>query len=212
VISLAALLGGAALVVGCPGSLTDEEKEAFGEVLGNGGAPAGNAGSGGGGAPAAMNCDAPATVFLKTDPTSMKVTGCASAGCHDAQAKQSALDLSMADPFADLLNKEADPSKVCEGKGKLIDGAAPEKSLLYTKMFMDDDPNFPDCGLGMPYPLLTEPPGHAAERACVLAWIKSKLAGGGAAAGGGSSTGGSGGAAGGSSGGGGMSGSADSEM
>jgi hypothetical protein len=53
----------------------------------------------------------------------------------------------------------------CEaGKFKLIDGAEPEKSLIYTKVTMHP------CGTKMPIlpPYLT-----ATEADCVLRWIKS---------------------------------------
>jgi hypothetical protein len=170
----------ALLAAGCPGSLTTEEKQAFGGVLGDGGP--------GGSGP----CDAPSTVFQ---------TSCATTGCHNASSMMGALDLSVADPFPALKDKTGDPAGECSAQ-LLIDSANPENSLMYTKMFRSDDPQesamFAGCGLPMPFPFGPEP-GTESQRDCVLSWIKGKLGtsgtggasgmGGGAGLGGGAGTG-----------------------
>lgn len=178
IVSFATLFGAAALVTACPGSMTQEDKDFFAEVIGEGGGTggSGNTGGSGGGMTA---CDAPTTVFQ---------TSCAGLGCHGATNPAAELDLTVADPFTAYKDKAGSATSVC-GDHKVIDSASPEQSLMYTKMFPADDPKFAGCGVPMPFgPATSE---QATQAACVLSWLQGKV-GGGSGSGGGTGSGGAG--------------------
>lgn len=188
-VSFATLFGAAALLTACPGGMTQEDKDYFAEVMGEGG---GTGGGGNGSGGAAASCDAPSVVFQ---------TSCVGTGCHGSTNSAAALDLTVSDPFTAYKDKAGSAESVC-GEHQVIDSANPEQSLLYSKMFPADHEKFAGCGIPMPFGPAT--PEQATQAACVLSWIQGKLgnssgSGGGTGSGGGGGgdgTGGSDGAAG----------------
>lgn len=136
-----------ALCAGCPGSLTGDELVKFEDGVLKGD----------------VDVLDDATVAPACDvPTLLKAT-CTDAGCHGAASTTGDLDLESPGYAGRLIDK-ASSSASCGGE-KLIDPAAPEKSLMYTQLAAR-----PACGLTMP---LGKPPLDAAQQACVLAWIKA---------------------------------------
>ena len=161
------LLAWAALSVlpGCPGKL--DNQELYLAALGDAGAGAPNAGTGGGTAGDA-NAGGPSAGSAGSD---MGACGdvvarifepsCGGTGCHGSIAPQQDLDL-VSDGVA---------SRVVgvPGKGCLVtlaDPASPEASLIYEKLSAT-----PPCGAPMP---LARPPLSSADAACVLDWIAAQ--------------------------------------
>ena len=104
-------------------------------------------------------------------PTGLLKTRCATAGCHNTNSAQGSLDLTAnsgltmrlvdIESTSNMLPNHVTPA--CSGK--LIDKAAPDQSLMYTKCSTT-----PPCGASMPNvgKALT-----AAEKKCLLDWITS---------------------------------------
>ncbi len=147
----AAATGLALSLCGCPGGLSASELIAFENGARADAMDAGDddAGDDDGASPA---CSA--------IPTLLK-TSCGQAGCHGMTAPAGGLDLVSSGLAARLNGKVSNAS--CSG-GKLIDVAAPERSLIYTQLAPA-----PNCGLAMP---LGQPALSDEQKACVLAWIE----------------------------------------
>jgi hypothetical protein len=137
---------------------------AGGATGGTGGATGGAGGTTGGAGGAGGTADAGAI-----DPcmAPLAMSKCALGGCHTGAVLAAGLDLSaavIASPGA-LVNKsnKGDSMGCMANSTKIIDGARPEQSLIYTKI------TTPTCGALMP------PTGKLAnaETTCVLNWIKS---------------------------------------
>ncbi len=90
--------------------------------------------------------------------TSLIGARCATANCHDAGSVAGNLDLT---PGSGLAAKLVDQPSACGGS--LVDSAAPENSVMYTKCLETNS-----CGLRMPASgmKLTD-----AEEQCLLDWI-----------------------------------------
>lgn len=157
------MCGTAAVLTGCPGAMSQDDKDYWAQQLGAGGSGTGGTG---GGSSGVGGCDAPTMVFRTA-------TGCAMTNCHDSSVVQSGLDLSVADPFPALVGKTTDQTGVgsaCQANtGVIVDPQNPSMSLLYTKISVS-----PPCGAPMPFPLGPTDNGTAA--ACVLDWIEANLA------------------------------------
>lgn len=122
---------------GCPGTL--ENKDQF--MLGGGG-------SGGG------DCGDFEGVFLQQR--------CATSSCHDAEMPIGGLDLTN---DSGLVMRIRDIDATGQGcTGKLFDSAAPEASLMYTKL------TAPTCGSKMP---IGGNPLTEQEIGCMLTWLES---------------------------------------
>lgn len=131
-------------IVGCPGSLDDEAR--FRTDGGN----------------VTPTCtDAPAVVFIPS---------CATSGCHNKADAPSSGGLDLETPGIVGRTKDV---KAKGGAGNLIDSAAPEKSVIYTKLKSPAP-----FGARMP---LGQPQLPQDKLDCVLAWIKKEAGGSGPA-------------------------------
>jgi hypothetical protein len=110
-----------------------------------------------------------------TDPMA-----CAQAGCHGPDSPSAGLDLATEDLAGRLIGEVSDQGD-CAGQ-PLLDPAAPEQSLLYSKLTSRA------CGLRMP--LGASDPVPDSHRACLLEWIASLEDGAGSEDGGASTGGG----------------------
>lgn len=139
------------LLGGCPGQLGETWPQ---PLMGTGGAPGtGGAGPGTGGAPAPA-CDAPTKIF---GPKLCSITGCHGPG-------MAPLDLSGADPFANLAGKTAMQGAGCVDMPYVSAGNPPGGALM--KRISGES-----CGQRMP----PGTPLSADEINCVASWLSSKL-------------------------------------
>lgn len=131
---------------GCPGSL--ENKDDFLAAGGGGGGTvAGPSSTGQGGSPA-------------DDPCNGLITErCATSTCHAPGV--TAPDLS----YEGRVDRLRDQPARCDDTLLLVNTAAPEESLMYTKCT-----DAPPCGSRMP---LVDGPLEDEEIACLLAWIET---------------------------------------
>ena len=106
---------------------------------------------------------------------------CGGAGCHGPTGPQSGLDLESPGVAARVVGVAA---KGCQGI--LADPAAPETSLLYTKLLAEND-----CEARMP---LARPVLNPMDTECVKTWIAKQTPGASTSASTGSGNGGAGGA------------------
>jgi hypothetical protein len=127
-------------MIGCPGTLDDIDSYRTD-----------------GGTQPVTCTDAPAVVFTPS---------CAKTGCHNKADAPSSGGLDLESP--DIVGRLKDVMGK-GGAGKLIDSAAPDKSLLYTKM-----KGPAPFGARMP---LGEPQMPADKLDCVLNWIKKEAGG-----------------------------------
>ncbi len=142
-IACAALLLASLGLAACPGSLDTKEFPAAGATGATGG--------------------------CGDVPTSLLKNRCAVSGCHTATSPQGKLDLTADAALTMRLVDVDSTSGTCTGK--LIDKAAPDQSLLYTKCG-----GTPPCGSQMPLPSTTDKKGTPlsdAEKKCLLDWITS---------------------------------------
>lgn len=95
-------------------------------------------------------------------PSGLLAQRCATSACHDAEAPAASLDLTDDDGLATRL--VGVDSVGCAG-GKLVDSAAPESSVMYTKCLESNA-----CATRMPQ---TGEKLSAEEEQCLLDWISS---------------------------------------
>jgi hypothetical protein len=130
---------------------------------GGGGATGGAGGSAGAGGSGGMMACPEAVTYLQTT--------CGVGSCHGPPA-QVGVDLSHIGTGQQYIG--AEPTGACVGH-PLIDPSSAENSLLY--LILQAQPPRPSCGQLMPYGSTT--PIAQTQRACVLTWIQTVLAGGG---------------------------------
>jgi hypothetical protein len=159
--------------VGCAGTLSTDEADALRLAHTTGGAGGGSPTPGTGGMSGSGNAGAggadPAACVITLSNASCTI-------CHGDTLKYAGLDLAASaimnakQTFVDKPGQGDPPGMMtsCGMAGvnlKLIDSAAPDKSLLYTKL-NDAAP----CGVRMPQVGMALTPN---DKACVLTWIKS---------------------------------------
>ncbi|MEM7676618.1 MAG: hypothetical protein AAF449_11505 [Myxococcota bacterium] len=145
----------AALSTGCPGSIDNIDDFLDGSVQVDGGNLDGGIADSG-----VDPCDS-----IVADVLSSPVS-CASSICHDNDNPSAGLDL-LSDDLIGRLTGEVSQNAACGG-AQWINAAAPEESLLYTKLLGDNER---PCGTRMPI-------GGALENAeiqCVLTWIENNV-------------------------------------
>ncbi|GAC1518521.1 MAG: hypothetical protein NVS3B10_20480 [Polyangiales bacterium] len=89
---------------------------------------------------------------------------CATNGCHDNKGSAARLDLASPGVSARLRGMDPASTGACAGKGKLIDPAAPDQSIVYTRVLTP-----PLCGTPMPPSGALTP----ADVDCFKQWVES---------------------------------------
>ncbi|WP_437593194.1 hypothetical protein [Sorangium sp. So ce1000] len=161
----AAVMSGAALIIGCAGTLADKEQyltggddgSGSGSGQGNGAAAGGGSDpttTGGGSDPTTTGGGSdPTTTGGGSDPTTtgggdvgcaeaqaLVMQKCAFGGCHDSGSKQAGVDLSTG-----WETRVAGQASTCGGTSTVLVPGDPDASLIYRKIM----PN-PPCGSQMP--------------------------------------------------------------